>query len=349
MNRLAWGFLSTARINERLLGAIRSSERSDVRAVASRSVERAREYTSARGIPVAYGRYEELLADDAIDAVYISLPNALHAPWVIAAARAGKHVYCEKPLATSAADVEQIIEVAQASGVVVAEACAMSYHAQTALLRNVIASGKVGDVLFVRGWLGFTLPSAEDPRLDPALGGGSLWDLGCYPIGLVRAMLDQTPVTAFGRAISEVSGVDMSFCGEVQYEGGAVAQVATSMCAPANRSFDVIGTRGSVRVTEPYLTRIGVTSQVFLRSTAVAQGLGTFGDDPDPNEREVEVARYESPNAYADALGVFESTVLERLPSPLPLAETRWNVAVAEALHRSWRSGVPEPVERGAR
>ncbi len=340
-NRLNWGVLSTARINQRFLHAAGASPRSHVAAVASRSDEVAVRYARDNAIPAAYGSYQRLLADPSIDAVYISLPNALHADWAVAAAQAGKHVYCEKPLATSAADVDRIAAAAAAAGVVVSEACAMSYHSQTALIASLVQNGDLGDVRLIRGWFGFTLPSAVDPRLEPALAGGSLWDIGCYPIGLTRAVLRQTPIDAAGSGRIGPTGVDLSSFGQVRYDGGAVLQVATSMDAPGSWSFEVIGSRGVLAVSEPYLTQIGATSEVTLRAASVPGG-GTFGDEPLPPP--TVVARFERPNAYVDALAAFERTVLDGASPVHTLAESRWNVSVVEALHRSARLGQTVPV-----
>ena len=340
--RLTWGLLSTARINERFLHVARESPRSHVAAVASRREDVAAGYARAHGIDAAYGSYEELIDDPAIDAVYISLPNGLHAEWAVAAVRGGKHVYCEKPMATSPSDIDRVAAEAAAAGVVVGEACAMSYHQQTARIASMVQGGDVGDVRLIRGWFGFTLPSSSDLRLDPALGGGSLWDLGCYPIGLARAVLQQTPLDAFGSGRVGPTGVDLSFFGQVRYDGGALLQVGTSMDAPATWSFEVIGSSGVLTVSEPYLTQIGATSQIALRASS-SPGGGTFGDEPLPPPEVV--AWFERPNAYADALAAFERSALDGASPVHPLAETRWNVGVVQALHRSAQLSRAVPVD----
>src|SRR4051812_860580 len=164
---IRWGLLSTARINERLIPAIRGSARCELLAVASQSgAERAARYAAERSIPRAYGSYEALLADTQIDVVYISLPNALHSPWAVKAAEAGKHILCEKPLALTAREVDQMAEVASRNGVILQEAVMMRYHPQTIQLQERVAAGSIGDVRLIRGLFTFTLAREGDIRFD---------------------------------------------------------------------------------------------------------------------------------------------------------------------------------------
>src|SRR5438876_2877923 len=144
---LRWGLISTARINERLIPVIRGSARCELVAVASNSgQQKAARYASEWNIPRAYGSYEALLADPEIDAVYISLPTALHTPWVVKSAEAGKHILCEKPLALTATEVDRMAEAAQRNGVVLQEAVMMRYHPQTLQLKERVAQGIIGEV-----------------------------------------------------------------------------------------------------------------------------------------------------------------------------------------------------------
>ena len=178
--RARWGLLSTARINERLIPCLKRSERSELIAVASRSRVTADRYAEEHGISKAYGSYDEMLADPAIDVVYISLPNGLHTEWSLRCAEAGKHVLCEKPLALSVEEVDRLLEAAGRCGVTIQEATMMRFHAQTAYVRELIAQGAIGEVRMGRGLFTFTLERPGDIRLDPAMGGGSVWDLGSY-------------------------------------------------------------------------------------------------------------------------------------------------------------------------
>jgi predicted dehydrogenase len=202
-----WGLLSTARINERLIPVLRGSARSELLGVASSGgPEKAARYASEWNIPRAYGSYEALLADPEVDAVYISLPNALHRPWVVKTAEAGKHILCEKPLALTATDVDVMAEAARRNGVVLQEAVMMRYHPQTLHVQQRVAAGAIGEVRLIRGVFTFTLARPGDIRLDPALGGGSIWDVGSYPVNFMRTMLRANPVEVHGWQISGEGG-----------------------------------------------------------------------------------------------------------------------------------------------
>jgi predicted dehydrogenase len=202
-----WGLLSTARINERLIPCLGRSERNELIGVASRSRATADRYAREHGIYKAYGSYEEMLADPAIDVVYVSLPNGLHTKWSLRCAEAGKHVLCEKPLALSVAEVDQLREAADRCGVTIQEATMMRFHSQTFYVRNLIAEGVIGEVRMGRGLFTFTLHRPGDIRLDPAMGGGSIWDLGSYCVSFARTILQAEPVEV---AAKLGDGVDRS-------------------------------------------------------------------------------------------------------------------------------------------
>ena len=173
---LRWGLLGTARINTAVIGPIKASPRNELLAVASRETDRAEAYAKEWGIPRAYGSYAALLADHNVDVVYIPLPNHLHAPWAIRAAAAGKHVLCEKPLAMSLQEVDGIASSARAAGVVVAEAFMYRHHPRTLKVKELVEAGAIGELHVLRGAFTFQLDRPGDIRLDPSMGGGSLWD-----------------------------------------------------------------------------------------------------------------------------------------------------------------------------
>jgi D-xylose 1-dehydrogenase (NADP+, D-xylono-1,5-lactone-forming) len=175
---LNWGLLSTANINRALITPLRASKRNHLLAVASRSQESADVYASERKIPRAHGSYEALLSDPEIDVIYISLPNHLHAEWTIKAVAAGKHVLCEKPLALNVHEVDAVKTAAQKHGRVVAEAFMYRHHPQTLKVQEIVKSGSLGTVKLIRGSFSFVISRKDDIRLlDPAMGGGSIWDI----------------------------------------------------------------------------------------------------------------------------------------------------------------------------
>ena len=195
---LRWGLLGTARINRMVIPPLRASAGNRLVAVASRDLARARGYAQEWGIERAHGAYEALLADPGIDAVYIPLPNHLHAEWTIPAARAGKHVLCEKPLALTVAEVDAMGAAAREGGVVLAEAFMYRHHPQTLKVKELVDAGAIGPVRFVRGTFSFPLTRPGDVRLQPEWGGGCLWDVGCYPLSFTRFVLGREPLEAAG-------------------------------------------------------------------------------------------------------------------------------------------------------
>ena len=199
-DKVRWGLLSTAWINVAMVGPMQRSARSRLVAVASRSLEKAEAYAAANDIPRAYGSYEELVEDPEIDAVYNPLPNTLHAEWTIRAARAGKHVMCEKPLVTRLEDLQAVEAAAREHRVTVFEAVSFLHHPQIQTIRQMIAEGRLGEVELVMCWDAFCL-SPEDRgniRLQPELAGGGLWDVGVYPNAFAIALAGGTPPARFG-------------------------------------------------------------------------------------------------------------------------------------------------------
>ena len=211
-----WGILSAANIaRKRFVPGIQSGTEGQAAAVAARDGDRAREFAAELGIPRAYGSYEELLADPEIDGVYIGLPNSLHTEWTIRAAQAGKHVLCEKPLSKRAADVERMAAACEQAGVLLMEAFMWRHHPQHARVKELLAAGAVGEPTFVRASHAFAMDAERrgkpDVRVQPRLDGGSLMDIGCYPLNAARFLFDDEPteVTALQRFDTSL-GVDTS-------------------------------------------------------------------------------------------------------------------------------------------
>jgi predicted dehydrogenase len=336
--RVRWGLLSTARINERVIPAMRTGPRSELLGVASQGgPEKAARYAVNWKIPRAYGSYEELLADDDIDAVYVSLPNSLHRQWAVAAARKGKHVLCEKPLATSVADVDEMVDAARKHGVVLQEAVMMRYHPQTRELSERLAAGAIGDVRLIRGVFSFILDKPADIRLNAALGGGSIWDLGSYPVSFMRAMLRAEPIEVHGWCNDNDSGVDLSFAGHLRFASRVTAQFFSSFQAAAFAHVDILGSAGRMALDLPYLNKVGVSSHVQIWRTGITSAAGTFSDSP-ANVQE-ELVTYENVNAYQNEIEAMVSSILDGAEPVVPLADSRGNVAALDALCASARSG----------
>ncbi len=245
--------MGTGRINRALITPLNISPRNKLLAVASRTFERAQAYAAEKGIEAAHGSYEALLADPEIDAVYISLPNNLHAEWSIKAAAAGKHVLCEKPLALSVEDVDRIEAAAHRYGVVIAEAFMYRHHPQTLRVVELIHEGAIGRLQLIRGGFTFMIERPEDIRLQPELGGGSIWDVGCYPISYARTAAGGiAPEEVFGWQETSPSGVDTAFFGQMRFPGGVVAQVDCGFNSEFRTVMDFIGDRGRITVTNAF-------------------------------------------------------------------------------------------------
>jgi xylose dehydrogenase (NAD/NADP) len=232
MASLRWGLLSTARINYRVIPAIREGARSELTAVASRTLDRAQAYADEWKIPRALGSYEALLGDPDVDVIYISLPNSLHAEWTVRALEAGKHVLCEKPLALSVDDVDRIQAAATRASRVAAEAFMYRHHPLTHAVEAIVRSGRLGAIHLFKGAFTFPLTREGDVRLDPALGGGSLWDVGCYPVSYSCLLANAAPVEVFGWQRTTAAGVDLEFAGMMRFADGSVAQFDSGFMGP---------------------------------------------------------------------------------------------------------------------
>jgi xylose dehydrogenase (NAD/NADP) len=248
---VSWGFLSTANINDKLLAGAAGSDRVDVIAVASRDSARAEAYARERGIKRAYGSYEELLADPDVEAVYISLPNSLHVEWSIRALKAGKHVLCEKPLSRRAEDVERAFDVAEQSGRLLMEAFMYRHNPQTARLKELVDGGAIGRLRLVRAAFSFPLTDSPDVRLDPALDGGGLMDVGCYCVSGVRLLAGE-PEQVYGEQIVSSTGVDEVFTGTMRFSGDVLAELDSGLVLPMRDELEAIGEEGSLFLDDPW-------------------------------------------------------------------------------------------------
>jgi predicted dehydrogenase len=252
---LRWGLLSTANINKALLRPLRQSVRSELVAVASRDAGRAVAYAAQHAIPKAFGSYEDLLADPEIDAIYLSLPNGLHAEWAIKAMQAGKHVLCEKPLVVSLAEFDAVEAAARASGVTIFEAFMYLHHPQTRQALAIVRSGRLGKMQLVNSWFNFHLPPerAANVRLSADLTGGAAWDVGVYPNSVAITMLGEgAPVEVWAQQTIGESGVDVSMIAQLRFASGAVAQLSTGFRTPFREAVYLVGERGILHIAEPW-------------------------------------------------------------------------------------------------
>jgi xylose dehydrogenase (NAD/NADP) len=251
--KLRWGILGVAKINDRLLPAFARAANTELRAIASRSLDRAQAAAKTAGIPVAHGSYEALLDDPTIDAVYNPLPNTLHAEWTMKAAERGKHVLCEKPLCPTAAEARKLVEFCRAKNVKLMDGFMWPHHPRTAKLRQFLDSGGIGEVRRVSAAFTFQLPlEPNNIRLKPELAGGSLLDVGCYPVYGIRWAMKAEPVWAFATANTQF-GVDVEMNGILWFPDGRMASFDCGFTHPLRGWLEITGSEGVVCVPEMWL------------------------------------------------------------------------------------------------
>src|SRR5215212_8090018 len=319
---LNWGLLSTARINDALIPPLRASKRNHLLAVASRTPEAAEKYAREKKIPRAHGSYESLLADPEIDVIYISLPNRFHAEWTIKAVEAGKHVLCEKPLALSVDEVDAVEAAARKHGRVVAEAFMYRHHPQTLKVQELVQSGALGDLLLIRGSFSFVLSRAGDVRLDPELGGGSIWDIGCYPISYARTVVGAAPLEVFGWQVTGPTGIDETFIGQMRFANDIHAQFDSSFVLPFQARMEIVGSEAALSIPAPFKPQID--ENIHL----------TRGD-------KTESIKIQGQELYIGEVEDMADAILLGKAPRVSLDDSRTNVAVIFALLESARVGKP--------
>ena len=282
---LRYGVLGAANIARLFTRGVAGSALASVVAVASREPGKAAAFAAECAIPRSHGSYEALLADPEIEAVYIPLPNDMHAVWAIRAAEAGKHVLCEKPLAMTGEQARAMFAAARAHGVHLVEAYPYMSQPQTLRLRELLAAGVVGRVLSVTAAMGFRIVTPEgapvvDPaniRLRPERGGGALLDAGTYAMSMVRLMVGERPSRVWATARYTLSGVDQTVAATLLFPGGATAQMSCSLSSASHRYAIVAGEAGVVRTDfSNHAPAAGVLSLDVKRGAAL----------PVPYERE---------------------------------------------------------------
>lgn len=243
------GILSTANIARQFIKGVSSSSKVTVTAVASRDAGKAAKYAAETGVPRHFDSYEALLADREIDAIYNPLPNGLHAHWSIRAMQAGKHVLCEKPLAGSTKEVRAMFDAARRYGMHLVEAYPYRCQPQTLKLQELLREGTIGEPRLIQGSFGFTLKDGPNIRLDPALAGGALMDVGSYPVSLARMIAKTRPTRVSALAHWTDSKVDRTLVATLEFASGLLAQVGCSFATALHRQALIVGTEGVVETT----------------------------------------------------------------------------------------------------
>jgi predicted dehydrogenase len=246
-----WGIVSTADINRKVIPGAHASEKVDLVAVASRDQARAEAYAAEWEIPRAYGSYEAFLDDPEIEAVYVSLPNTMHAEWSIKAMEAGKHVLCEKPFTRHPEEVNEAFDVAEKTGRLLSEAFMYRHNPQTKRLSELVAAGAIGELRLVRSVFSYSLYDADNIRLRTDVEGGALMDVGCYCVSGSR-LLGGEPVAVMGEAWYGPSGTDWVFGGVLRFPNDVVATFDCGTAMPNRDELEAIGSEGSIFLDDPW-------------------------------------------------------------------------------------------------
>ena len=289
LSQLRIGILGTAKIARSFVTGVQPSERVSVTAVASRDAGRAQAFGAELGVARHFGSYEALLADRDIDAIYNPLPNGLHAEWSIAALSAGKHVLCEKPLAASAAEARAMFDAGRRHRMHVVEAYPYLAQPQTLKMRELLKDGAIGDARLIQASFGFTLTDPNNIRLNPALAGGALMDVGVYPVSLIRIVAGQRPVRVQaaaqwtqeeGRA---GAGVDNALAATLEFANGLLAQVSCSFASALHRQALIVGSAGVIQTTFRNHTSAELPGVLSLRTGSGAQAVDGIIETPPIN------------------------------------------------------------------
>ena len=319
---LKWGLLSTARINRALIPPLNHSSRNTLQAVASRSLAAAEAYAREWNIPEALGSYEALIQDPRIDVIYNSLPNHLHAEWSIKALQAGKHVLCEKPLALTLAEVDSMTQAAQSAGRVLAEAFMYRSHPQTIKIQELVKSGALGRLQLLKGAFTFVLSHPNDIRSIKDLGGGSIWDVGCYPISYMRMITGAEPVEVFGWQLDSPGGIDESFAGQMRFPNEILAQFDCGFKSPSRSFIEIVGSQAKLDIPVPF--KPGENEKLILT-----------------REDQIELLEIEGQPLYAGEVEDLADAILLGTPPRVTLADSRGNVAAILGLLESARINKP--------
>lgn len=327
-SRLGWGILGTALIaREHMIPALQEAEAVDLLAVASRHEENAVRCATGFSISSAYSPYEALLADNRIDCVYLPLPNQLHAPWIMQAADAGKHILCEKPLALTVEEAERLGDHCTDRGVILMEALMYRFHPAWVRTREIVADGRIGRITDVAVWFSFRSTRPTDFRHTERSGGGALYDVGCYAVDVIRTFLGNHPEHVLATArLDPATGVDLTFSGILDY-GAATGTFTCSMEQEPRHSVTLHGTAGWISVADPFNCPADFETTISI---------GTGGNHH-PHASSVETISIPAANQYALQATALSRAVLAGRPSPHPIQETVHNTRIMERLFAAAR------------
>ena len=332
--RVRWGILGAANIAvKKVAPAMQRGTRCRIVAIASRELGKAQRAARELGVERAYGSYEELLADPDIEAIYNPLPNHLHVPWTIRAAEAGKHVLCEKPIALSADEARQLLEVRERTGVLIGEAFMVRNHPQWLAVRDLVQRGSIGDLRVVAGHFSYFKRDPNDVRSVLEWGGGGLMDVGCYPITMARWLFGEEPEAAIGIVDRDPElRVDRIVSGLLRFPSGGQATFTSAMQLVHYQRMQLHGTSGRIEVQIPFNAPNDRACRIFVDN---GRELG---------DRSADAIDFPIVDQYTLQGDNFSAAVRGEGEVPVSIEDAIGNMAVIDALFRSETSGKWETV-----
>jgi len=333
--KLRWGVLSTAAIGlKKVIPAMQRGQYSSVVAIASRDLEQARQAATAHGIPAAYGSYEELLSDPAVDAIYNPLPNQLHVPWTIKAAEAGKHVLCEKPLSLTVAEAESLLAVRSRTGVKIGEAFMIRSAPQWLRLRELLDQGRVGQLRSIMGCFSYFNIDPSNIRNQVECGGGAIMDIGCYLIHASRYAFAQEPT----RVVAQIDrdphmGTDRLASAILDFPAGQSIFTCSTQLVPYQR-IHFLGTQGRIEIEIPFNAPTDRPTRLFIDGGGDLSG------------KSITTETFPTCDQYTLQGDAFSKAILENTEVPVSLDDAIKNMAVIEGIFQSAKSGQWELLQR---
>ncbi len=326
--KVRWGVLGAAKIGiQKVIPAMQRGEWSEIAAIASRDLQKAQTAARELGIRKAYGAYEELLADPDIEAIYNPLPNHLHVPWSVKCAEAGKHVLCEKPLSLTVSEAKELVKVRDSTGVKMGEAFMVRTHPQWLRTRELVQSGRIGELRSVSGFFSYSNADPKNIRNIAEYGGGALMDIGCYPITTSRFVFQQEPTKVLGLIERDPQmGTDRLTSAILEFPSGRATFTSGTQLVPYQR-MHFFGTKGRIEVEVPFNAPIDRPCRIFIDT-----GSDLFGGG-------IETETIPACDQYTIQGDLFSRAIRENTEVPVTLEHAVQNMAVIEAIFRSARTG----------
>jgi predicted dehydrogenase len=326
--KVRWGILGVANIaTKRVIPGMQQCASAEIVAIASRSLEKAQAAAEKLSIPVAYGSYEELLADPAIDAIYNPLPNHLHVPWSVKAAEAGKHVLCEKPIALTASETDLLIAARDKTGVKIGEAFMVRTHPQWLRARELVQSGELGELRSIVSVFSYFNVDPKNVRNQADIGGGGMMDIGCYPITMSRFLFGREPVRVSALVDRDPTmHTDRLASAILDYSPGQAIFTVSTQLVPFQR-MQILGTKARVDMEIPYNIPTDRPSRIFVDDGKQLAGLGARTEE------------FATQDQYMLQGEAFSRAILDNTEVPVTLEDAKLNMRVIEAVLRSGETG----------